>query len=292
MQKEYSRLFVFVAIIVISSLAGYTSVVKAETSLTETLKKAVTEAFTETETVTVKAEHPKTSVEKAESHKHACAACEKGQSGETVWCESCGAGYVKGDKVKCKHCFEGMSGKKDTWCESCNAGYLEGKNVDCKECCQTGKICKTCQNKAEHSKTDVKKAESFSTGFPYGYKDWTNTFAKVVQEKGPFHGFLRVLVSSQALDAYKNGSKGYENGDVLILEFNEIENEDDGPVKGETNWIAVMEKNSYDVETGGWHFSAFDGKTKKLKAEINPVNDCYICHKAVMHRDYVFSELK
>ena len=80
-----------------------------------------------------------------EAHKHACAACEKGQAGETVWCDHCNAGYKDGHKVKCKHCFEGMSGKKDTWCESCNAGYLKGEKVDCKKCCQTGKICESCQ---------------------------------------------------------------------------------------------------------------------------------------------------
>ena len=92
-------------------------------------------------------------VQSSESHKHACAAacectaCEKGQAGETVWCDSCNAGYADGHKTKCRHCFEGMSGKKDVWCESCKAGYLKGKKVDCKECCHKGEICETCQHK-------------------------------------------------------------------------------------------------------------------------------------------------
>jgi hypothetical protein len=146
--------------------------------------------------------------------------------------------------------------------------------------------------KVEHPKTDVIKADSFSVGFPYGYQDWTNTFAKVVQEKGPFYGFQRVLVSLQALDAYTNNSSGYENGDVLILEFNEIENETDGIVKGEVNWIAVMVKDSSATKTGGWRYAAYDGKTKALKGEVDPVTGCYNCHMAVKHRDYVFSELK
>jgi len=145
---------------------------------------------------------------------------------------------------------------------------------------------------AEHSKADVVKAESLSAGFPYGYEDWTNTFAKVVEEEGPFYGFLRVLVSLQALDAYRNNSNGYENGDVLILEFNEIENEKDGIVKGEVNWLAVMVKDSSATETGGWGFVAYDGKTKKLKEDVDPVTGCYNCHMAVKHRNYVFSEPK
>ncbi|MDP6923232.1 MAG: hypothetical protein R2568_09965 [Candidatus Scalindua sp.] len=86
-------------------------------------------------------------VEKSSTEKHVCAACEKGKSGEAVWCDSCGAGYVKGEKVKCKHCFEGMSGEKGVWCESCNTGYLKGEKVDCKKCCTAGVVCEACQNK-------------------------------------------------------------------------------------------------------------------------------------------------
>ena len=86
-------------------------------------------------------------VKKSSSEEHVCVACEKGKSGGTVWCNSCGAGYVKGEKVKCNHCYKGMSGEKDVWCESCNAGYLKGEKVDCKKCCTTGVICKTCQQK-------------------------------------------------------------------------------------------------------------------------------------------------
>ena len=88
-------------------------------------------------------------VQSSESHKHACAAaCEKGQSGETVWCDSCNVGYKDGHKVKCKHCFEGMTSKiKRAWCASCKAAYLKGEKVDCKVCCQTGKTCRTCQKK-------------------------------------------------------------------------------------------------------------------------------------------------
>ncbi len=80
-----------------------------------------------------------------EPHKYACAKCEDGLYGETVWCEPCKAGYIKMQKIKCRHCFEGMSDKKDVWCESCNTGYSKGKKVDCKKCYQTGKICESCQ---------------------------------------------------------------------------------------------------------------------------------------------------
>ncbi|MBT6045607.1 MAG: hypothetical protein HON76_09845 [Candidatus Scalindua sp.] len=91
-------------------------------------------------------------VQGSESNKHVCAACEckaceKGLAGETVWCDSCKVGYADGHKVKCKHCFEGMSGNKDVWCDSCSVGFLKGKKVDCKECCHKGEICETCQHK-------------------------------------------------------------------------------------------------------------------------------------------------
>jgi hypothetical protein len=217
MKKEHWRQSVFAAIIVIGTLGGYTSLVKAESSATEAAK----------------VEHSATDVIKS--------ATEAAKIEQSV-----------ADAIKSA----------------------------------------TEAVKVEHSKTDIIKADSYSVGFPYGYQDWTNTFAKVVQEKGPFYGFQRVLVSLQALDAYTNNSSGYENGDVLILEFNEIENESDGIVKGAVSWIAVMVKDSSATKTGGWRYAAYDGKTKKLKEEVDPVTGCYSCHMAVKDRDYVFSELK
>jgi len=86
-------------------------------------------------------------VETSSPEKQVCITCENGKSGETVWCASCIAGYVNGDKVKCLHCFEGMSGKRDVWCDPCNASSLIGEKVDCKKCCSTGIHCESCQNK-------------------------------------------------------------------------------------------------------------------------------------------------
>ncbi len=85
-------------------------------------------------------------VEESSPVKSDCLICDKGISGETVWCASCDTGYVKGDKVKCHNCFQGMTAKKDVWCESCNTGYLKGDKVDCKKCCATGEICEMCKN--------------------------------------------------------------------------------------------------------------------------------------------------
>ncbi len=218
MQKKFSCLSVFIVIIVMGSFVGYTTLVKAESSVTEDAK----------------AEHSMADVIKSATE---------------------AAKEVVKDAVK-----------------------VEPSKSE--------------EAKIEETKTEAIKADSFSVGFPYGYQDWTNTFAKVVQEKGPFYGFQRVLVSLQALDAYTNNSSGYENGDVLILEFNEIENETDGIVKGEVNWIAVMVKDSSATKTGGWRFAAYDGKTKQLKGEVDPVTGCFNCHTAVKDRDYVFSKLK
>ena len=53
-------------------------------------------------------------VESSETHKQECAACKKGQSGETIWCDSCKAGYTDKSKTTCKDCFD-----KGTTCEAC-----------------------------------------------------------------------------------------------------------------------------------------------------------------------------
>jgi hypothetical protein len=49
----------------------------------------------------------------------ACATCEKGKTGESVWCDSCKAGYVKGEKVTCQGCFTAKSGGPA--CPTCSA---------------------------------------------------------------------------------------------------------------------------------------------------------------------------
>lgn len=49
-----------------------------------------------------------------------CAACGKGKAGEAVWCESCSAGFVDGQKVKCKGCFQAKTGGPK--CAACAKG--------------------------------------------------------------------------------------------------------------------------------------------------------------------------
>ena len=46
-----------------------------------------------------------------------CTACDHGRAGDTVWCDGCGVGYVKGVKIKCKGCFTAKTGGPK--CTSC-----------------------------------------------------------------------------------------------------------------------------------------------------------------------------
>ncbi len=88
-------------------------------------------------------------LESSESKEHVCTACEKGNAGETVWCDSCNAGFVDGEMVKCKSCYEGKSGK-NVWCGSCNAGYVDKEKITCKGCFESktkGTVCEACQKK-------------------------------------------------------------------------------------------------------------------------------------------------
>jgi hypothetical protein len=47
----------------------------------------------------------------------AACVCEKGEAGETVWCEECKAGYVDKKKTECADCFAAMKGGPA--CEKC-----------------------------------------------------------------------------------------------------------------------------------------------------------------------------
>ncbi len=85
----------------------------------------------------------------SESHGHVCTACDKGKAGETVWCDTCNAGFIDGKKIDCKSCFDGKTGKS-VWCESCKAGYVNGEKITCKGCFDgktKGTACETCQKK-------------------------------------------------------------------------------------------------------------------------------------------------
>ncbi len=82
----------------------------------------------------------------SKSHKQECVTCKKGQSGETIWCDSCKAGYIKGEKEKCKNCFDGKTGKK-VWCDSCKVGYADKYKIDCNDCFDKGTACEKCKMK-------------------------------------------------------------------------------------------------------------------------------------------------
>ncbi|MDR4504510.1 MAG: cytochrome P460 family protein [Candidatus Scalindua sp.] len=303
MKKGHSHFFVFVVIMAIGSLMGYTSSVSAEFSAIEAAKSEHLESDA-IKAGSAAAEAAKSGNLKADAIKAGSSAIEAVKSGNieadsikdgSAAIEAAKSGNLKVDAIKDgSSAIEAVKSEhsKTDAIKDGSAAAEAAKSGNLKADAIKAEASGTETAKVEHSRADATKAGSFSAGFPYGYQGWTNTFAKVVQAKGPFYGFQRVLVSLQALDAYTNNSSGYENGDVLVLEFNEIENENDGMVKGEVNWIAVMVKDSSATETGGWRYAAYDGKTKMPKEEVDPVTGCYNCHMAVKNRDYVFSELK
>lgn len=126
--------------------------------------------------------------------------------------------------------------------------------------------------------------------FPKGYEDWSNTVSCVnLDRASDFYGFQRVLVNEDALPAYKDRG-AYPEGSRLVLEFSRPIAETKTILKGELDWLAVMTRSLEPeaLKTGGWIFSAFEGKTKALKT-IDPVKDCYQCHMGAWDRSYVFS---
>ena len=53
----------------------------------------------------------------AVAEKPACETCAKGKSGESVWCDHCGAGYAEGKKMACQGCWKAKA--DGTECTSC-----------------------------------------------------------------------------------------------------------------------------------------------------------------------------
>ncbi|MBI2923849.1 MAG: heavy-metal-associated domain-containing protein [Planctomycetes bacterium] len=50
------------------------------------------------------------------------------------WCDSCKVGYIGGEAVKCRSCFDLRTSGKSGWCEGCKVGHAKGLKTSCKSC--------------------------------------------------------------------------------------------------------------------------------------------------------------
>lgn len=107
--------------------------------------------------------------------------CEEGKAGTDVWCEPCLVGYIAGEKVSCRACFDnggatcaacaaddGSTEESDeeacvcsvgtdggtVWCEACHHGYVDGTMVECRNCFDAGQPCEACTAEAAEGATD------------------------------------------------------------------------------------------------------------------------------------------
>lgn len=50
------------------------------------------------------------------------------------WCDDCKVGYLGGEAVKCRSCFDLRTSGKSGWCEGCQVGHAKGLKTSCKSC--------------------------------------------------------------------------------------------------------------------------------------------------------------
>lgn len=115
----------------------------------------------------------------------------------------------------------------------------------------------------------------------------------VPDPQSPVTGFHHFYINKQGMETFQaEGPKEYPAGTVFVGKVYQIQKTEKGAYKeGELAAYTFMRKDGNDPktkETGGWHFQKFDPQGQIVK--INPVSDCFHCHKPHEKTDYVISQ--
>lgn len=70
-----------------------------------------------------------------------CTKCVSGESGQTLWCEHCSKGFVKGEVISCENCYKSIANNNGPCCKDCCEG--SDKVAQCMACVQ-GEPCQSC----------------------------------------------------------------------------------------------------------------------------------------------------
>lgn len=136
-----------------------------------------------------------------------------------------------------------------------------------------------------------------ATTIPAGYRDWK--FISAAHEAGELNDIRVVIGNDKAVEAYRAGKPFPEGAIIGRVAWKLVPSEENNKTFGKAQsfvpgdapdwYLQFLEKNTkkYDA-TGGWGYSNF-GKDLKPTTDAKTMYACYVCHKAVATRDYIFT---
>jgi Cytochrome P460 len=154
---------------------------------------------------------------------------------------------------------------------------------------------------AADGKTQPKDTEAkpvIVTKIPSGYRDWK--FVSAAHEAGELNDIRVVIGNDKAIKAYRAGKPFPEGTIIGRVAWKMVPSEENNKTFGQAQsfvpgdapdwYLQFMEKDTKKyAATGGWGYSNFDKDLRPLTDE-KTMYACFVCHKAVESRDYIFTK--
>ena len=127
------------------------------------------------------------------------------------------------------------------------------------------------------------------------YRAWQHVKSMIIQPDHPiadtFGGIHHVYANPEAMQGLTQGR--YPTGAVFVFDLIDYATDDNTIVETDRKRLDVMR---YDPQrfasTGGWEFSSYLPQSPYLRVDQDVVSNCFGCHKAQQHADYVFSKYR
>ena len=142
-----------------------------------------------------------------------------------------------------------------------------------------------------------KNGQIIVTTIPPGYRDWK--FVSAAHEADDLNDIRVAIGNDKAIMAYRAGKPFPEGAIVGRVAWKMVPSEENNKIFGKEqsfvpgdapDWylqFMVKDTKKY-AATGGWGYSNFDKDLKPLTDE-KTMYACFVCHKAVTSRDYIFT---
>lgn len=136
-----------------------------------------------------------------------------------------------------------------------------------------------------------------ATTIPPGYRDWR--FVSAAHEAGELNDIRVVIANAKAIKAYRAGKPFPEGSIIGRVAWKMVPSEENNKTFGQAQsfvpgdapdwYLQFLEKDSKKyAATGGWGYSNF-GKDLQPTTDKKTMYACFVCHKAVAARDYIFT---
>ena len=133
-----------------------------------------------------------------------------------------------------------------------------------------------------------------NVSLPRDMKNYRHINTLVVPVDSSIHGIHHFYINVKGLETFKSEVEGdeYPTGTKIIGKVYKVVETGAGRIKeGDLAAFTYMEKAPkvpVTKDTGGWIFAKFDAKGNRV--QIDPVKDCFQCHRPHSKSDFVLSE--